>query len=124
MCGVPPYAVTAIHTHAEDTPHCTSPRLLRVWGHSTGRLPCCVSYQNTREGSIQASPVNRRKYRTGAIFSPILSESLLAHAERQRAAVSAAEHPWCPIGWPAGTATARHAYASCICARTARPRTP
>src|SRR6059036_276270 len=37
MCGVPPYAVTAIHTHAEYPPHCTSPRLLRVWGHATGR---------------------------------------------------------------------------------------
>src|SRR2546425_10152937 len=37
MCGVPPYAVTAIHTHAEYPPHCTSQRLLRVWGHATGR---------------------------------------------------------------------------------------
>src|SRR5438552_16334266 len=37
MCGVPPYAVTAIHTHAAYPPHCTSPRLLRVWGHATGR---------------------------------------------------------------------------------------
>src|SRR5213080_4702787 len=37
MCGVPPYAVTAIHTHADYPPHCTSQRLLRVWGHATGR---------------------------------------------------------------------------------------
>src|SRR5712692_3118206 len=37
MFGVPPYAVTAIHTHAEYPPHCTSQRLLRVWGHATGR---------------------------------------------------------------------------------------
>src|SRR6187455_177488 len=53
MCGVPTHTVTAIHTHAAYTPHCTSQRLLRVWGHSTGRLPCCVSYQNPREGYIQ-----------------------------------------------------------------------
>src|SRR2546422_7986076 len=37
MCGVPPYAVTAINTHAAYPPHCTSQRLLRVWGHATGR---------------------------------------------------------------------------------------
>src|SRR6266436_6282349 len=37
MCGVPPYAVTAMNTHAAYPPHCTSPRLLRVWGHATGR---------------------------------------------------------------------------------------
>src|SRR5712691_10812627 len=37
MCGVPPYAVTAMNTPADYPPHCTSPRLLRVWGHATGR---------------------------------------------------------------------------------------
>src|SRR6266705_5353884 len=37
MCGVPPYAVTAMNTHADYPPHCTSQRLLRVWGHATGR---------------------------------------------------------------------------------------
>src|SRR6266702_8631528 len=37
MFGVPAYAVTAINTHAEYPPHCTSQRLLRVWGHATGR---------------------------------------------------------------------------------------
>src|SRR6266446_9941094 len=37
MCGVPPYAVTAMNTPAAYPPHCTSPRLLRVWGHATGR---------------------------------------------------------------------------------------
>jgi hypothetical protein len=35
MCGVPTYAVTAINTHAAYPPHCTSQRLLRVWGHAT-----------------------------------------------------------------------------------------
>ena len=53
------YAVTAINTPAAYTPHCTSQRLRRVWGHSTGRLPCCVSYQNTSEGSIQGRQARR-----------------------------------------------------------------
>src|SRR5438067_1763850 len=37
MFGVPPYAVTSMNTHAEYPPHGTSQRLLRVWGHATGR---------------------------------------------------------------------------------------
>ena len=53
------YAVTAINTPAAYTPHCTSQRLRRVWGHSTGRIPCCVSYQNTSEGSIQGRQARR-----------------------------------------------------------------
>src|SRR6266566_818850 len=37
MCGVPPYAVTAMNTPADYPPHGTSQRLLRVWGYATGR---------------------------------------------------------------------------------------
>src|SRR6266581_9802318 len=59
MFGVPPYTVTAINTHAEYTPHCTSQRLLHVWGHSPGHIPCCLSYQNPREGSIQGRQARR-----------------------------------------------------------------
>src|SRR5262249_37976234 len=55
-----PYVCHYGHTHAyELTPHCRSPRLLRVWGHSTGRLPCCVSYQNISEGSRQGRQARR-----------------------------------------------------------------
>src|SRR6266581_2874266 len=44
----PSVAVTAIHTHADYPPHCTSQRLLRVWGHATGR-PRAAYYTRTPE---------------------------------------------------------------------------
>ena len=89
MCGVPTYTVTAMNTHAEYPPHGTSQRLLRVWGHATGRPPCGVSYQNTREGSRQGRQARR------AMAPHPLRRSILHAAQGQHTARAGITKIWC-----------------------------
>src|SRR5215813_3008854 len=103
---------------------------LRDVGHHTPRIRQTQGMRQLLrhgQGILEAGPGLRRvpqQPESPRSLGSADHAQVLAHAEHQRPAVSAAEHTWCPRGWPAWTATARYAYASCICARTARPRTP